>query len=86
MYNEGLLSEITYKYDIKNVVFKLKIGKNLKEVGNAELCDYFPKADNKGNITLYHPVLYVECSKAVSYTHLDVYKRQGYSTFKGKKI
>ena len=63
MYNEGLLSEITYRYDIKNVVFKLKIGKNLKEVGNAELCDYFPKADNKGNITLYHPVLYVECSK-----------------------
>ena len=45
-------------------MFKLKIEeKNLKEVGNAELCDYFPKADNKGNITLYHPVLYVECSK-----------------------
>ena len=63
VYNEGWLSEITYRYDIKNVVFKLKIGKNLKEVGNAELCDYFPKADNKGNITLYHPVLYVECSK-----------------------
>lgn len=49
-------------YTIQPVVFKLNIGKNIKEVELVVMDNYYPHINEDGSITFYHPVVEINCA------------------------
>ncbi len=48
---------------IENVVFKIHIGKNIKEIKGVDMDCYYPHINEDGSITFYHPVVEIYCSE-----------------------
>lgn len=48
---------------IENVVFKMHIGKNIKEIKGVDMDCYYPHINEDGSITFYHPVVEIYCSE-----------------------
>lgn len=50
-------------FSIQNVVFKLNIGKNIKEINYVKMDEYYPHINEDGSIVFYHPVVEIYCSE-----------------------
>ena len=48
---------------IENIVFKMRIGKNIKEIKDVDMDYYYPHLNEDGSITFYHPVVEIYCSE-----------------------
>lgn len=50
------------KYTVVDLPFRLNIGKNINEISNVSMDLYYPYKNDNGNITFYHPVVWITCS------------------------
>ncbi|MBR6619005.1 MAG: helix-turn-helix transcriptional regulator [Clostridia bacterium] len=48
---------------IQNVVFRLNIGENIKEIEYVDMDEYYPHLNKNGTVTFYHPVVEIYCSE-----------------------
>ena len=51
------------EYRIEEMVFTLKLGKNISKIERVVMGDYYPQLNEDGSVTIYHPVVYVVCSE-----------------------
>lgn len=56
---------------IENVVFKMHIGKNIKEIKDVDMDCYYPHINHDGSITFYHPVAEIYCSEENKYFYSE---------------
>ncbi len=56
---------------IENVVFKMHIGKNIKEIKDVDMDCYYPHINHDGSITFYHPVTEIYCSEENKYFYSE---------------
>lgn len=50
-------------YTVEDVVFTLNIGKNIEAIEFVVMDLYFPHINENGSLTLYHSVVYINCSE-----------------------
>ncbi len=61
---EEMLANTNGKFfRIENVVFKMHIGKNIKEIKDVDMDCYYSHINTDGSITFYHPVVEIYCSE-----------------------
>lgn len=54
---------IEEEYSVEELVFTLRIGKNISEIEFVSMGEYYPHINDDGSITFYHPVVNVVCSE-----------------------
>ncbi len=53
---------IAENYTLEDVVFNIKIGKNIEIIEFVDMDFYYPYINDDGSITFYHPVVNISCS------------------------
>ncbi len=52
------------EYSVEEVVFTLRLGKNISEIEKVAMDFYYTQLNEDGSITVYHPVVSIVCDKA----------------------